>query len=94
MSDRTERLAASIRKAAGSHNDPNLPVITVVLSMRAEIERLRTARNLAYGLLWTTKSDNEAVHRARRVLRDTMHREDQVAGIVAARAALSGGEHE
>jgi hypothetical protein len=62
----------------------------------AEIDRLREARNLAYGLLWTMKPIDRGNHkddvacRAREALLATMTKDDQIAGIVAAKAALKG----
>ena len=61
-----------------------------------EIERLREARNLAYGLLWAmqpidrTNHKDDVACRAREALLATMTKADQLAGIVAARAALKG----
>ena len=62
--------------------------------LEAENERLRAARNLAYGFLWRMSIDrrrppSELAYRARRALLDTMPKEEQAAGIEAARAALS-----
>lgn len=63
-------------------------------SRDAEIERLTAARNLAYGLLWGMSIDRRRVSddlaaRARETLLATMSKDDQRAGIDAARAALS-----
>ena len=61
-----------------------------------EIERLRESRNLAYGLLWSRQPFDRRNHkddvacRAREALLATMTKDDQSAGIVAARAALKG----
>lgn len=59
-----------------------------------ENERLKSSRDLAYGLLWgmsidrRCKSDDLAA-RARETLLSTMNKSDQSAGITAARAALN-----
>lgn len=60
----------------------------------AEIERLRDARNLAYGLMWGMSIDRRRISddlaaRARESLLATMTKDEQRAGIDAARAALS-----
>ena len=65
-----------------------------------EIERLREARNLAYGLLWAmqpidrTNHKDDVVCRAREALLSTMTKDDQSNGIVAACAALKGQYHD
>lgn len=40
MTDYREELARQVRDAAGPHNDNDLPVITVVMRMEGEIQRL------------------------------------------------------
>lgn len=65
-------------------------------SLTAENERLRGARNLAYGLLWTMQPIDRRKHkddvacRARESLLSTMEKQDQSDGIDAARTALKG----
>lgn len=71
-----------------------------VPALTAENERLREARNLAYGLLWAmqpidrTNHKDDVACRAREALLATMTKDDQSAGIAAARAALKGNSHD
>jgi hypothetical protein len=94
----TDELVERLERNAGWRNadwqcvtDPNL-----LTEASAEIKRLREARNLAYGLLWAmqlidrTNHKDDVACRARKALLDTMTKDDQSAGIVAARAALKG----
>lgn len=69
-------------------------IADAIATRDAEIERLTAARNLAYGLLWGMSIDRRRVSddlaaRARETLLATMSKDDQRAGIDAARAALS-----
>lgn len=63
--------------------------------LEAEIERLREARDLAYGLLWSITLDTRsgvgrAWSKARAALLATMTKQDRARGITLARAALEG----
>lgn len=63
--------------------------------LEAERDRLRDARDLAYGLLWSISLDTHSTtgrawSLARKALLGTMTKDDQARGIELARAALKG----
>lgn len=86
------KVEAETLERAGLHDE--------LTCLRAENERLRGARNLAYGLLWSMQpvdlrnAKDRHAGMAREALLATMTKADQSDGITTARAALANGDRE